>query len=362
MTFHDRRPPSRRPRRSNTLKDIGDLLAAASTFYTDDLEDPSEGKKTRKRDRVAGSRRALMEAANTEKRAHAGKLNDTERCASTNRITIDTINVSLARYGLQFIANERVFHIHEDWPGIDRRRVSGSVWDGRKPLSDAPLSGPLRSFDFRLQAPRGQVKVRCAHRSWKSAEQIVEASKPVRLFAVGTGIGEAWLDDYTDAGANLRHLKGLALDRGAPVALARQGARESRSFLRADDGGAIGLGGATSQELKQATKTKANLNAEIMALRDLEAKRRPAPWQSLRSNPAYWSGKCRAVLHHWTKLPPSTAVSWFAMKSPVPLPCTGESSVFLESLSEHPSWPWARSALAPGMTPWERMVQRLCSK
>lgn len=63
MTFHDRRPPPRRPRRSNSLKDIGDLLAAASTFHSDDLEDPGEGQKTRKRDRVEGSRRAVRDGS-----------------------------------------------------------------------------------------------------------------------------------------------------------------------------------------------------------------------------------------------------------------------------------------------------------
>jgi hypothetical protein len=120
--------PVRRPRRSNSLKDIGRLLKASRTTY--------EGSRA---DRF---------------KALAARLSDTEDAAYGNYFKIQTVNLFLRQFGIQLTANDRAFHIYEEWPGMDRRRVSGSVWDGRKPNSRALWQGlPLRSFDFRTNAP-----------------------------------------------------------------------------------------------------------------------------------------------------------------------------------------------------------------
>jgi hypothetical protein len=47
----------------------------------------------------------------------------------------------LKKFGITVVQNGHAWHLYEDWPGVDRRRVSGSVWDGRQPLSDAPWVG-----------------------------------------------------------------------------------------------------------------------------------------------------------------------------------------------------------------------------
>ena len=40
-------------------------------------------------------------------------------------------DAALSPYGIHLI-NERGPHVYEEWPGLDRRKVSGSVWDGRQ--------------------------------------------------------------------------------------------------------------------------------------------------------------------------------------------------------------------------------------
>lgn len=140
------------PRKSNSLKDLRRMLSAAATA--------SEGKKTRNRPRVEGSRRAVKEAQEAGLKVHGAKLNDTEANASNDVLTIETINKSLARYGVQFIANERAVHVYESWPGMDRRQVSGSVWDGREPQSDAPWRTPKLRFPHECSAGSGQSPLR----------------------------------------------------------------------------------------------------------------------------------------------------------------------------------------------------------
>jgi hypothetical protein len=213
-----RRPPKRRPRRPNSLKHLGDLCGIARTFYEDDR--------------------------GTRFKVHAFKLNFTNANARDNYNKIQTVD--LRRFGIQLIANDRVFHIYEEWPGMDRRRISGSVWDGRAPLSNAPWEG----------------KIRCAHRDWKSARTQLAAWRGIGLFRHG-GIGAAWLDDGPDGGA-LRHLKAQALDKGAPVPLWRQRLKHLDAIR--ENGGT--LGGATSEEKRLATLSKEKLNAGIMGLRD----------------------------------------------------------------------------------------------
>jgi hypothetical protein len=217
----------RRPRRSNTPKDFQRRFSSACHTYD--------------------SRKDRMEA-------HAAELNNTEANALDNYWKSATTNLFLRQFGVQLITNDRVLHIYEEWPGPNRRVISGSIWDGRSPLSTAPWDGT----------------VRCAHENWKAAKRQSAAWRGMQLFGHG-GMGAAW-SDTGPAGGVLRHLKSLALDRGAPAPLARQGGREGRSYLIEHSteypGAAIGLGGATPLELKRATESKKKVNAAIMALRD----------------------------------------------------------------------------------------------
>jgi hypothetical protein len=159
-------------------------------------------------------------------KADAAELN--EQTAFDNFFKTSFANVFLQRFGVQLIANrehEHIDHVYEEWPGMDRRRISGSVY------------------------------------------------RQTKLFFLQGGMGVAWLDPGP-LGTILRQCRRLAVGRGAPVALARQGARESRSFLLEQSteypGAAIGLGGATPQELRLSTISHGKLNAAIMDLRDAD--------------------------------------------------------------------------------------------
>lgn len=178
--------PRRRPRRSNSLKDLQRLLPVAKTAYEE-------------------SRQVRLEV-------HSAKLNNTEANAFNNYFKIQTANLFLRQFGVQLVANDRSFHISEEWPGMDRRLISGSVFT------------------------------------------------QTRLFFSSGGIGATWLDDGP-AGSALRHLKSLALDSGAPVPLAKQRLRLGLSVTET-------YGGATSEEKFSATISKRKLNERIMELRD----------------------------------------------------------------------------------------------
>jgi hypothetical protein len=254
-------------------------------------------------------------------------LNDTLAAYHEFYWQLRMADVALSPYGVRLIPNDRVFHIFEDWPGLDRRKVSGSVWDGRKliwrrPEADRPLcwhcsarwepdsngsqiwwllaEGQQACIHCCGRRTRGKLrngpKVRCAHRTWKSAKQLVAAS---RESAPHLGIGRAWEED-TAARDVLRVLKEMALDRGAPVPLCRQQealtgrSSESRSYISergvAYPGAAIGHGGATSQEKRRVTIFNEQVNAGIALRRDLESKplEEARDWQL--DIPGYWSG------------------------------------------------------------------------
>jgi hypothetical protein len=100
--------PVRRPRRSNSLKDLQRLLGVAGTAH-------EESRKDR-----------LL--------AKVRKLSDTETNARNNCFKIATVNLFLRRYGVRLIANDRVFHIEEDHPG-----AIGAAW-----LDDGPAGDALR--------------------------------------------------------------------------------------------------------------------------------------------------------------------------------------------------------------------------
>ena len=190
-------------------------------------------------------------------------------------------DAALIPYGIRLI-NERGLHVYEDWPGLDRRKVSGSVWN---PIGLAFLVALMRNQMFllvvRLPKPSEwkPEKTRCAHRTWKSAKQLVAASREPALFS-HPGIGRAWEED-TAARDTLLDLQSMALDRGAPVPLCRQQedltgrSSEKRSYLIergvAYPGAAIGHGGATKQEKRRATIFAGQVNARIGDRRDLES-------------------------------------------------------------------------------------------
>ena len=55
-------------------------------------------------------------------KVHSAKLNNTDGNARNDYFKIQTANLLLRRSGVQLIANDRSFHIYEEWPGMDRRR------------------------------------------------------------------------------------------------------------------------------------------------------------------------------------------------------------------------------------------------
>ena len=65
---------------------------------------------------------------------HSAKLNNTDGNARNDYFKIQTANLFLRRSGVQLIANDRMFHIYEEWPGMDRRRG----------LASRPWRSPIR--------------------------------------------------------------------------------------------------------------------------------------------------------------------------------------------------------------------------
>jgi hypothetical protein len=217
--------PFRRPRRSNILKRFQRGLGALGALFA-----PEKDRKEQ-----------LFE--------FAGILSDTEAGAFTSFINIQMANIFLAEYGVQLIANDRTVHVYEEWPGLDRRRRSGSIY--REGIW-APGASTVLYLPAALRAEKGTVSQRCAFTFHRAPE----------------GIGGAWMDNGP-AGAVLRHLKGQALDHGAPAPLYRQrltpdGYRKAH-FVRYGM-----LGGATAAELKLATEMRGKVNNAIMALREAD--------------------------------------------------------------------------------------------
>ena len=101
---------------------------------------------------------------------------------------------ALAPYGLRLIPNDngRVLHIHDE--RLNRRRVSGSVWDGRKMIWRKPTVG---DYPYPLGKLTNGPKIRCAHRSWKSARRLISSRRdlppPKPHDAYDTHAAEAFL-------------------------------------------------------------------------------------------------------------------------------------------------------------------------
>ena len=85
------------------------------------------------------------------------------------RLGVDRV---LAPYGLRVIACGHKLHVLDE--RRERRRISGSVWDGRKLTWRAPRVvddiGPVGKL-------RDRPKIRCAHRSWRSAQQQINSRR-----------------------------------------------------------------------------------------------------------------------------------------------------------------------------------------
>lgn len=96
-------PIRRRPRRSNSLKDIGRLLGTAGTTYGED-----------------------------EFLALAARLNNVNETARSNFFKIQRLNLEALGTGLKFIANDRVVHLLQERPG-----AIGDAWLINSPVRDA---------------------------------------------------------------------------------------------------------------------------------------------------------------------------------------------------------------------------------
>jgi hypothetical protein len=101
-------------------------------------------------------------------------LNDTDAAAGANYWRVKMASLALEPYGITLVPNDRVLHVHQEWPHQVRRKVSGSVWDGRKPIWRRPT---VSDHPHKLGKLTNGPKIRCAHRSWKSAEQLTAAAR-----------------------------------------------------------------------------------------------------------------------------------------------------------------------------------------
>ena len=95
-----------------------------------------------------------------ERKRRAEELNDTLAAYCRFYWRVRASDLVLRRYGIRLIANDRVFHVYEDWPGLDRRKVSGSAWDGRKLIWRKPS---VRDYPHKPGKLTNGPKVRCAH-------------------------------------------------------------------------------------------------------------------------------------------------------------------------------------------------------
>jgi hypothetical protein len=185
-------------------------------------------------------------------RVHGYKVGNTRTNAAANYETIQTINEDLRPYGVQFVANDRVFHIY-----TEPRRV----WVGESCCADASerLYRELYAeIGVKSHTTRSQECPECGKRLDNR-----------RFVLVDDAIGRAWLDDG-GAGHALRFLKDQGHDIGAPVWLAKQLIKH-RASLKGGRGfkSVARLGGPSSEEQKLFTDNKEKINAEIMRQRDL---------------------------------------------------------------------------------------------
>src|SRR6516164_3313863 len=108
-------------------------------------------------------------------------LNDTDAAAGANYWRVKMASLALEPYGITLVPNDpaegdsHVLHVHQEWPHQIRRKVSGSVWDGRKPIWRRPT---VSNYPHRPGKLTNGPKIRCAHKGgWKSAEQLTAAAR-----------------------------------------------------------------------------------------------------------------------------------------------------------------------------------------
>jgi hypothetical protein len=133
----------RRPRRSNSLKDIGRLLGVAGTAHEES-----------RRDRLL---------------AKVRKLSDTDINARSNYFKIQTVNLFLRQFGVQLIANDRVLHVWEEWPG-----AIGAAWLDDGPAGDALRYLKAQALDRGAPAPlakQGSKETRSARLGGATAQE-----------------------------------------------------------------------------------------------------------------------------------------------------------------------------------------------
>jgi hypothetical protein len=128
--------------------------------------------------------RAYPDMGRREREHHrkhlAERLNDTDAAAVESYWDVRIASLALEPYGIQLVPNDRVLHVFQEWPQQVRRKVSGSIWN---PIGLAFLIALMRDPIFllfvRLSKPSQwkPEKLRCAHRTWKSANQMIAAAR-----------------------------------------------------------------------------------------------------------------------------------------------------------------------------------------
>jgi hypothetical protein len=93
-----------------------------------------------------------------ERKRRADELNDTLEAHYRFYWNVRTADLALRPYGVRLIVNDRVFHIYDGWPGSDRRKVSGSICDGRKLIWRAPSLPSRRVFDSTERKKRMSIR------------------------------------------------------------------------------------------------------------------------------------------------------------------------------------------------------------
>jgi hypothetical protein len=103
-------------------------------------------------------------------------LNETDAAAAANYWRVRVASLALEPYGITLVANDRVLHVHREDRQEDRprRQISGSVWDGRKPIWRTPR---VTDHPHKLGKLTKGPKIRYAHRNRKSAEQMAAAKR-----------------------------------------------------------------------------------------------------------------------------------------------------------------------------------------
>jgi hypothetical protein len=133
----------------------------------------------------------------------AERFSDTDAAAAENHWDVRIASLALEPYGIALVPNEdpdqtRVLHIFQEWPQQVRGKVSGSIWN---PIGLAFLIALMRDPIFllfvRLSKPSQwkPEKPRCAHRSWKSAAQMIAATweKSLELRGIDDAAADALL-------------------------------------------------------------------------------------------------------------------------------------------------------------------------